>query len=320
VDLANYLKKITFVTMMRLMLPVLLSSMPFGLVNAEFDSDLDSKNRDEAEALEIKAKDFWQGLMDSAQGLEATRNAELSAKIELSLKSLPSEDSDSREAFRRIATLFNKAVGHLATADSMLFEEASRSKMLALQQLETGGSREALRSFVLDWEGHLKTASTRFVGHGTYEKKLARNILTRLKEMDPALSRAAKMGPEMYEESEQASKSARAVLRNEDLPDVLQNLARDIITATAKQRVRFENYLLGSLVTTAQDLASQNDDATQTVIKSRLRGASGASRPAKPVSQVKQRNAEEKKMDAEAPLKFSDGLPVDAKPITITVF
>jgi len=288
---------------------MLLSSMLLGLVSAEFYSDVDSKDRDEAKVLDIKAKDFWQGLMDSAQGLETTRNAELSAKVELALKTLPAEDNDTRE-------LFHEALGHLAKADSMLFEEASRSKMLALQRLESGGSREAFCDFVSDWEDHLYTAYTRFVGHGTYEKKLARHILSRLKEVDPALSRAADMGPKMYEESEMASKSSRDVLHREDVPDDLRSLARDIVTATAKQRMRFQNYLFGSLMTTAQDLAGENDDATQTVIKASLRGVKGPVRATKPFVHVAHRGVEEK-LDDESPLIFFDGVPVDAKPITV---
>merc|ERR1719162_1498858 len=103
---------------MCLMMPVLLSSVLLGLVSAEFYSDIDSKDRDEAKALEIKAKDFWQGLMDSAQGLETTRNAALSARVESTLKQLP-------PGYDEIEELFNKAISHLAKADSMLFEEAS---------------------------------------------------------------------------------------------------------------------------------------------------------------------------------------------------
>merc|ERR1719162_2260180 len=190
---------------MCLMMPVLLSSVLLGLVSAEFYSDVDSRDRDETKALEIKAKDFWQGLMESAQGLETTRNAALSARVELTLKKLPSDYNVIREHF-------NKAVGHLAKADSMLFEEASRTKMMALQRSENGASRDALCDYVSENEDYLFTAYTRFVGHksyhDSYEKKLARNILSRLKEVEPALDRATEMAPEMYDESEKASKFA----------------------------------------------------------------------------------------------------------------
>jgi len=313
--------------MMQFMWLLPLFSMAARLVGAEFYSDVDTKDRDEVKALEIKAKDFWQGLMDSAQGLETTRNAKLSAQVEVALKTLPSEDTKSRE-------LFLKAIEHLANADSMLFEEASRSKMLALQRLENGGKSESFCDFVSDWEDYLYTAYTQFVGHRTYEKKLARHILSRLKEMEPAIDRAVGMAPEMYEESEKASIAARTVLRRKDLSKALRERAHDIIRATGKQRMRFQNYLLGSLMTTAQDLAGETEQATHTVSKASLRGVDAAAPLAKPFQIELQedgcskdgcsKQSEEKKMvapnnsvDAEPPLIFFDGVPIDAKPITV---
>jgi len=291
-----------------------------GFVGAEFYSDVDSRDGDEAKALEIKAKDFWQGLMDSAQGLETTRNAEISARVELSLKPLPSDYNEIRE-------LFNKAVSHLAKADSMLFEEASRSKMMALQRLQNGGSREALCDYVSEWEDYLYTAYTRFVGHRTYEKKLARHILSRLKEVEPSLDRAVEMAPQMYEESEKASKFARSVvihLGHAKRDNKLRELAFEIVSATAKQRVRFQNYLYGSLLTTAMDLAGEEEHPTSTVMKASLRGADLAKGPSKPFVQVEQKNEETKVAEAlrsqaetEPPLIFFDGVPVDADAIVL---
>merc|ERR1719272_2482092 len=98
--------------------------------------------------------------MDSAQGLEATQNAELSSRVESKLKQLPPDYDEIRE-------LFNKAISHLAKADSMLFEEASRSKMMALQRLENGDNAP-LCDYVSEMEDYLYTAYTRFVGHRSY--------------------------------------------------------------------------------------------------------------------------------------------------------
>jgi hypothetical protein len=316
--------------MMQFLGLVFLSSMP-GLASAEFYSDLDSRAGDEATALEIKAKDFWQGLMDSAQGLETTRNAELSARVELTLKALPADRSN----YNVIVELFNEAVGHLAKADSMLFEEASRSKMTALQRLENGPSGEALCDYVSEFEDYLYTAYTRFVGHKTYEKKLARHILSRLKEAEPALDRAVEMAPQMYEESEKAEKSARKLIKklgHKKRDEALRVLALDLIGATAKQRVRFQDYLYGSLLSTAQDLAGEKEEASQTVMKASLRGFASQEAPLKPFVQVEAPSKPFVQVDSEKskaekvvvtlrqaddlpPLMFSDGVPVDAKPI-----
>lgn len=314
--------------MMQFLGLVLLSSMP-ALASAEFYSDLDSTAGDEARALEIKAKDFWQGLMDSAQGLETTRNAELSARVELSLKALPADSKN----YNTIVELFNEAIGHLAKADSMLFEEASHSKMTALQRLENGPSGEALCDYVSEFEDYLYTAYTRFVGHKTYEKKLARHILARLKEAEPALDRAVEMAPKMYEESDKAEKSARKLIRklgNKKRDEALRALALEVIGATAKQRMRFQDYLYGSLMSTAQDLAGEKEEASQTVIKATLRGFASQEAPSKPfveapskpfVQSDSEKSKEEKVVvtlrqgDDLPPLMFSDGVPVDAKPI-----
>lgn len=317
---------------------VFVSSMSaLALVSAELYSDVESTERDETKALEIKAKDFWQGLMESAQGLETTKNAELSARVELALKKLPSGYNVIREHF-------DKAIGHLANADSMLFEEASRSKMMALQRLENGESHEALCDYVSENEDYLYTAYTRFVGYRTYEKKLGRHILSRLKEMEPALDRATEMAPQMYDQSEKASNSARAVMTNRKLghtkqDDALRKLAGEIISATGKQRMRFQDYLFGSLLTTAQDLAGEKEKPSQTVMKASLRGfdlAKGPSKPivqveldlsngqAKSIIQVEQKNDEKETAtislrsgDNEPPLIFFDGVPVDAEPIVL---
>lgn len=304
-----------------------LSSM-CDFAGAEFYSDLDSRPGDEAKALEIKAKDFWQGLMDSAQGLETTRNAELSARVELSLKALPA----GHENHNAIVELFNEALGHLAKADSMLFEEASRSKMTALQRLQNGPSGEALCDYVSENEDHLYTAYTRFVGHRTYEKKLARHILSRLKEVEPAIDRAVDMAPHMYEESEKAEKATRKLIRQlgyTKRDEALRVLALDMIGATAKQRVRFQDYLYGSLLSTAQDLAGEKEEASQTVLKASLRGFAWQKAPSKPFVQVEppsapliQFEAEKSKGEKVAvmlrhaddvpPLMFDDGVPVVA--------
>jgi len=327
---------------------VFLFSMPApGLVSAEFYSDVDSREGDEAKALEIKAKDFWHGLMDSAQGLEATRNAELSSRVESKLKQLPPGYDEIRE-------LFNKAIGHLAKADSMLFEEASRSKMMALQRLENGESREALCDYVSHIEDALYSAYSRFVGHRTYEKKLARHILSRLTEVKPAIDSAVDMAPKMYEESEKASNLARDVVRSPDLghkkrDDVLRDLAWEIITATGKQRGRFQEYLFGSLLTAATDMAGEDEAPAKTVMRASLRGAALAEKQSKPLLQVEQENEEKKKpiillghpdkefqwtstdtefhvveetkkavpVDEEPPMVFFDGVPVHAVPISV---
>jgi len=326
---------------------VFLSSMPSpGLVSAEFYSDVDSREGDEAKALEIKAKDFWQGLMDSAQGLEATRNAELSSRVESKLKQLPPDYDEIRE-------LFNKAISHLAKADSMLFEEASRSKMMALQRLENGESREALCDYVSHFEDALYSAYSRFVGYRTYEKKLARHILSRLTEVKPAIDSAVDMAPQMYEESEKAANLARDVVRSPDLGNkkrdaVLRDLAWEIITATGKQRGRFQEYLFGSLLTAATDMAGEDEAPAKTVMKASLRGTALA-KSSKPLLQVEQENEEKKKpvillghadkefqwtstnkefhvveetkkavpVDEEPPMVFFDGVPVHAVSISV---
>lgn len=327
---------------------VFLSSLPApGLVSAEFYSDVDSREGDEGKALEIKARDFWQGLMDSAQGLEATRNAELSSRVENKLKQLPPD-------YDKIRELFNKAITHLAKADSMLFEEASRSKMMALQRLENGASREALCDYVSHFEDALYSAYSRFVGYRTYEKKLARHILSRLTEVKPAIDSAVDMAPQMYEESEKASNFARAVVRSPDLGHkkrdaVLRDLANEIITATGKQRKRFQEYLYGSLLTAATDMAGEDEAPEKTVMKASLRGASSAEQQVKLFAQVVQTSEEKEKpvillgqaekefqwtstnkefhvveektkavpLDEEPPLVFFDGVPVDAVPISV---
>merc|ERR1719272_1497476 len=110
--------------------------------------------------------------------------------------------------------------------------------------------------------------------------------------MAPTLDGAVGMAPEMYEESEKASNAARTVLRRKNLPDELRELAHDIIRATGKQRMRFQNYLFGSLMTSAQDLAGENEQATQTVMKASLRGVDVAAPLAKPFVQVGQQSEE----------------------------
>jgi len=327
---------------------VFLSSMPPpGLVSAEFYSDVDSREGDEAKALEIKAKDFWQGLLDSAQGLEATRNAELSGRVESNLKQLPPDYDEVRE-------LFNKATSHLAKADSMLFEEASRSKMMALQRLENGAPREALVDYVSHIEDALYAAYSRFVGYRTYEKKLARHILSRLTEVRPAIDSAVDMAPQMYEESEKASNFARNVVQSSDLghkkrDNVLRDLANEIITATGRQRKRFTEYIFSSLLTAATDMAGEEEAPASTVMKATLRGAALAEEHCEPFLQVEEANEEKKKpvillgqadkefqwtstseefhvaeekekavpVDDLPPLVFFDGVPVDAVPISV---
>jgi len=302
---------------------------------AEFYSDLDSKEQDEAKALEIKAKDFWQSLMDSAEGLQASENALLAEKVDKAVESLPPEDNDIRE-------LFNTAMGHLAKADSMLLGEALSSKRLAMQRLQNGPAREAFFDFTSEWQDAFYSAITRFIGYKSYEKRLAKHITSRLREVMPTIHQAADMAPQMLDESSKASDHAYKILHSRisgrrDLSLDLQKLASEIVRATGQQRLRFTNYLLNSFMTTAQDLASKNEKASKTVVQAGLRNLDGeisasettppSERKNQPIllgepdrSESKPRlmrreDSSASTADEEAPLMFVDGVPVDSEPI-----
>lgn len=239
------------------------------LALAEFFSDLDSTEHDQRMALDVRAKEFWQGLMRSAQALETSQNAKISADVDQALLKLSPADADIRE-------LFQLSIGHLANADSMLFREAANFKELAQERLHKGPSQDAFLDVTADWEDVFYSSLRRFVGGGTYEKRLGRHIISRLKEMRTSIHDAADMAPVMLAESGKASEKAYEVLRSRDdgskgeLPLHLRTLAHDIIAATGKQRLRFTNYLLNSLMSTAQDVASKNEPATKTVLAASL--------------------------------------------------
>lgn len=298
-------------------------------VSAEFYSDVDSKRHDEAKALEIKAKDFWQGLMESAEGLETTDNALLCVKLDRALKTLPAEYTEVRK-------LFNDAIEHLATADSMLFDEASRSKMLAYQRLENGPSTEAFADYVTSWADSFFVAVNHFTGEKTYQKLLAKHVISRLKDIKPTIHHAADMAPQMLKEADKASACAHGVLRSLDkedarvskraLPIKFRKLAHDIITSAQKQRRRFSNYLLSSIENMAQDVVEKNEKPLETVMKASLRGMNlDAERTKASVhSEIVKRRADYglpgksvpvDTVDAEPPLMFFDGVPVGATPI-----
>lgn len=317
------------------------------MLRAEFYSDVDSKDHDEAKALEIKARDFWNGLMEGADGLQSTDNARLCAEVDQALETLPPEDAEIRD-------LFHAAVGHLATADGMLFEEASSFKKLALQRLQHGPSKESFMDFASDWEDSFYNAITSFIGYRTYEKRLAKHISGRLKDVTPNLDRAAQMARPMLDESSKASDRARDVLQklsDRDVPSKprhlrkvvrdsnsqLRKLAHGIITATGRQRLRFTNYLLNSLMTTAVDMAGKEEAPSKTMMKASLQSMpvdASSQRPmiiqgeAKHLPQeytlmrneadqgkrAVQKNAVADSASGEPPLVFFDGVPVDETP------
>jgi len=270
------------------------------LSSAELYSDVDSTERDEAKALEIKAKDFWQGLMDSADGLATGDNAQLCAEVEEALEKLPKEDNIIREHFQA-------AIEHLAKADALMFEEAASFKMLASEKLGKASNADAKASNVYsdtnkaiwhndgDWQDSFVSAVTRFIGTDKrYEKKLAGHIVSRLRESTPYLNRAHELAPLMLEESGKAGDLAHKVQRlgltraaggGKPLPGTLQRLAGRITTATGKQRLRFTNYLLKSWMTTAESIAGKNEKASKTVMKASLRGVDQNVRSQEPAVQ-----------------------------------
>lgn len=289
-----------------------------SLTMAELYSDVDSKENDEAKALDIKAKDFWKGIMANANELETTDNARLGAAVDKALANLPPEDND-------IHDLFQTSIGHLAEADSMLIQEAIVSKKKAAQRLEHGPSKEAFYEIASDWKGVFSSALARFIGHKTYEKRLATQIISRLKDIKPYLHQGFDLVPHMLDESSKASDRAYEILRSRDgsghsLPLELQELAHQIIRATGKQRLRFTNYLLGSLMTTAVDVAGKDESASNTVTKANLRGVdwSGASKNSVSfdASSKVPRISSEPGVKEEEPMMFVGGVPVDAEPIT----
>merc|ERR1719498_684604 len=75
-------------------------------------------------------------------------------------------------------------------------------------------------------------------------------------------------------------------LGNKRRDQKLRDFAGQIVRATGKQRRRFEDYLYGSLLSAAQDLAGEHEQPSQTVMRANLRGVKAAHTPSKPTIQV----------------------------------
>jgi hypothetical protein len=305
--------------------------------SAEFYSDVDSAEQDQKKALEVKAQDFWNGLMQSAEYLETTENAKLSAKVDRALAKLSAEHNDIRE-------LFHKSMGHLAKADSMLFDEAIKFKELARERLDHGPSSEAFLE-LSGFENVFYAAYKRFVGgKSTYQERLARHIISRLKDIKPQIHNIPEMAPQMLEESSKASDKAYEITHSRDdgskgdLPLHLRKLAYEIVSATGKQRLRFTNYMLNSFMTAAEDIASKEEAPSKTLVRRSLRGLESGMSEHAPDSldnviaiqtapsqeegtslskevQASEGDSVSSDMSSDC-LFFHDGIPIDAKPIT----
>jgi len=260
-----------------LLTSLLLACFAFAAESQEVFSDIADfvagpSPADERRALEIKAEQFWDSVLDAAKDMKMTEHWELYDETEKVIAGLPAENTYVREALTDVLT-------RLKRADETVLAQALQSSDLASEKMVAGPQGESLFSFFTGGQNFLSEALRRFVAGGRYPERLAEHVARRQGDIVPLLQGAAGSAGNVLSDCRLASKRSFDVLKydiyNKGVPKTPQDakdLAYKLVDASGETRHRFMNFVTKTVTGITKDFEGRRDSAVVTVTRSELRG------------------------------------------------
>lgn len=235
---------------------------------------------DERRALDIKAEQFWDSVLDAAKEMKMTEHFELYDATEKVIADLPPENTYVREALTEV-------LQRLRRADETVLAQAVQSSDLASEKMVAGPEGESLYSFFTGGQNFLSEALRRFVAGGRYPERLAEHVARRQADILPVLRGTAGSVGNVLTDSRLASKRSFDVLKYDiynkgvpKTPQAAKDLAYRLVDVAGETRHRFTNFVTQTIKGVASDFEGRSDSASATVTRSELRGFAAATEAA----------------------------------------
>jgi len=237
---------------------------------ADIISDLTTSSVDEKRALEIKAGQFWDGVLQASEEMNMEKHVSMYAEAEEVIASLPAENVFVREALQDSLT-------RLKRADETLLLQSIRTSQTASDSMAAPVTGEFF-SFITGGQNFFAQAIRGFVDGGRYSDKLVRHVGERQAEILPVLQETRDITGNVLKDCRLASQRSFDALKydiyNKDVPKTPENakaLAYKMVEAVGETRHKFMRFVTEAADSIARDTEQKDEPAATTVIKSSLR-------------------------------------------------
>eukprot|EP00927_Polykrikos_kofoidii_P028096 TRINITY_DN2458_c0_g4_i1.p1 TRINITY_DN2458_c0_g4~~TRINITY_DN2458_c0_g4_i1.p1 ORF type:complete len:314 (+),score=47.45 TRINITY_DN2458_c0_g4_i1:86-943(+) len=257
--------------------PVLAVCVYYACVSVQaFDSDIisdiTSTAADERRALEIKAEQFWQLVLQAAERAKLDEHLAVYQQVESAIAALPDD-------VHGVRGLLSQALTHLRRADETLMMQGISSSELASERLVAKHLDDGPFSFLTGGQDLFSLAIRRFVGGGRYSERLVNHLKRRQADILPALRGAAEATGSVLSDCREASKLGFDVLKHDlydpkalPTPGAAKDAADSLIKAAGETRHRFMDLVMGAVNSLSKDTRERHDDPSATVTRSLLSG------------------------------------------------
>jgi len=247
-----------------------LAAGSFVTSQADIISDLTTSSVDEKRALEIKAGQFWDGVLQASEDMNMEKHVSVYADAEAVIASLPAENEFVREALRDSLT-------RLKRADETVLLQSIRTSQTASDSLASPVTGDFF-SFMKGGQNFFAQAIRGFVDGGRYSEKLVRHVGERQGEILPVLQDTNEITGNVLKDCRLASAKSFDALKydiyNNDVPKTPENakaLAYRLVEAVGETRHKFMRFVTEAADSIARDTQEKEEPAATTVIKASLR-------------------------------------------------
>jgi len=235
--------------------------------SAEYISDILTSSVDESRALEIKAEDFWQPVLEAAEEMKMGEHLQLYADTEKVIAALPSENTYAREAL-------SDALLRLRRADDAVLAQATQSSEIASKKLAAPAGSDGGSFFGGSFfnggsqMSFLSQALRRFVDGGKYSEQLVDHVGKRQADILPLLRGAAASTTNVLGDCRTASKRSFDLLKYDiynkgvpKTPEEAKKVAYRLVDAVGETRHRFMGFVTKAVTSIARDAEGKKDQA-----------------------------------------------------------
>eukprot|EP00927_Polykrikos_kofoidii_P049242 TRINITY_DN43328_c0_g1_i1.p1 TRINITY_DN43328_c0_g1~~TRINITY_DN43328_c0_g1_i1.p1 ORF type:complete len:317 (+),score=59.97 TRINITY_DN43328_c0_g1_i1:95-952(+) len=235
-------------------------------------SDITSSNGDERRALNIKAEQFWQPVLEAATRAKLDEHLPVYEQVDAAIASFPDDVNGIR-------AMLSKALEHLRRADETLVLQGVASAELASEQLAAKPVDDGFISFLTGGQNLLALAIKRFVGGGQYSERLVNHLRGRQVAILPALRGVADATGDVLHDCRRATELGFDVLKHEDFVlgkssefRAAEAAADLLITAAEETRERYMDLVMKAVNSLTKDVRERRDDPSAIVTRSLLSG------------------------------------------------
>lgn len=247
-----------------------LAAGSFVVSQADIISDLTTSSVDEKRALEIKAGQFWDGVLQASEDMNMEKHVSLYADAENVIASLPVENDYVRQALRESLT-------RLKRADETVLLQSVRTSQTASDSLASPVTGDFF-SFMKGGQNFFAKAIRGFVDGGRYSEKLVQHVGERQGEILPVLQETKEITGNVLKDCRLASSRSFDALKydiyNKDVPKTPENakaLSYRLVEAVGETRHKFMRFVTEAADSIARDTQEKEEPAATTVIKASLR-------------------------------------------------